>query len=82
MPTYFESGETIPLMEFKKRTDMHTYIVLILFLAEGVLNPVNAALDLVVDARDLALEYITVRILARVADFLVAVRAGVDVGFL
>jgi hypothetical protein len=43
---------------------------------------VNAALDLIVDTRDFPLEDITVRLLARVADLLVAVRARIDVGFL
>ena len=42
----------------------------------------NAALDLIVDAGYLALEDITVRVLAGVADLLVAVRAGVHVRLL
>ncbi len=42
----------------------------------------NAPLDLVIDAGYLALQNITVGILARVADLLVAVGAGVHVGLL
>jgi hypothetical protein len=53
-----------------------------MFLAERIFNPVNAALDLVVDAGYLSLENITVRVLARVADLLVAVGAGVHVRLL
>jgi hypothetical protein len=43
---------------------------------------VNASLDLIVDARDFPLENITVRLLARVADLLVAVRARIDIRLL
>ena len=42
----------------------------------------HAALDLVVDARDLALQDITVRVAARVAALFITVGAWVDVGFL
>ena len=55
---------------------------LLLYLAKRVLNSVDAALDLVVDARYFPLQDITVRLLARVADLLVAVRARIDVRLL
>ena len=53
-----------------------------LHLGQGVLHPVHTALDLVVDTGDLALQDITVGILARVATLLITVGAWIYISFL
>ena len=73
--------DLLDLLEDGGRVELELLLVL-LHLLEAVLEAVPAPLDLVVDARDLALEDVTVRLLAVAAYLFIAVGARVHVRLL